>query len=69
MVRKHSKELVLILGLVVALLIGNYICLSPTGTMDKPLTEPVSLHHKGYVSPFTAFVILSTKILLRPLDR
>ncbi len=69
MVKKHFKELVLILGLVVALLIGNYLCLAPVHTVNKSPSKPVSLTNEGYIAPFTEFVILSTKIILKPLDR
>lgn len=68
MVKKHLKELTIVLGLIVALLIGNYVCLTTVQPEVAAPARPTAVK-QPYVPMFTELVILSTKIVLKPLDR
>ncbi len=69
MVKKHLKELTIVLGLIVALLIGNYVCLTTVQPEVAAPARPTAVKQQPYVPMFTELVILSTKIVLKPLDR
>ncbi|MEM1407003.1 MAG: hypothetical protein AAGG59_09530 [Bacteroidota bacterium] len=68
MVKKHFKELTIIVGLIVALLLTNYICLKPLND-DSVKVKTLSIDSDSkYVPMLTELFILSAKLILRPLN-
>ncbi|TRX50897.1 hypothetical protein FNH22_24915 [Fulvivirga sp. M361] len=70
MVRKHFKEFIIALGLIVALLITNYVCLTPTPVKSdkRNVQAQIKVNNKQtkYVPIFTEVVLLTTKMMLKP---
>ncbi|MEM6361889.1 MAG: hypothetical protein AAF149_11385 [Bacteroidota bacterium] len=68
MVKKHFKELTIIVGLIVALLLTNYIGLKPIN--EDPLkVKTISINSDSkYVPMLTELFVLSAKLILRPLN-
>lgn len=67
MIKKHRRELTIVVGLILALLIVNYICLNPKENNNLNTPE-ISINTKTrYVPMFTELLILSTKRIFKPL--
>ncbi len=64
--KKHLKELTIVVGLIVALLLTNYIYFR--SNTDRPAEMPeISIKtHTTYIPMFTELLVLSTKFILKP---
>ena len=70
MVKKHFKELTIVMGLILALLMVNYV-FHTTNTPQKIKNPEVALKmdQSNYIPLFTELVTLSTKLILKPVNK
>ena len=66
MIKRNYRSILLVAGILVALVIINYNCLTPVETQTIEVRQKVNPVKNGYMAAITDLMFESAKALIRP---